>query len=780
MDSNGIDPEQLPNDVQSDVNGGGRITSLLAMVLKHRVLLLGATLAAGLLAIVPAGELKFDQSIESLYAQDDPQLAAFRASRELFGGDEFVIVAYEDPHLFSKDDDVPELSTELNTESRTRIEQFAEKLGQVEGVQAGSTQHLVQALEPTGVLGRVMKRIKGLRRRVLSLVEGVLVGADRRTVAIVLRLAPATGSDATTDRAQTFAEIRRLAAAHDPVAQVVGEPVQVHDMFRYVEQDGQTLFWWSLGLLAAVILVLFRSIRWVVLPLLVVVTAILWTEALLVISGMKLSMVSSMLNSLVTIIGVATCTHVTVHFREHRNEHPPLEALTRTINQLAPAIFWTGATTAVGFAALLSSTISPVRSFGIMMSLATLLVLLAALLLLPGGILLGRRQVDPGRVPGEGQLVRGLQFLARGIRRHPGVVLFATGIVVIVAGAGLTRLEVETDFSENFRQDSPIRQGLEFVETKLGGAGNWEVNFPTSDELTQEEIDRVRRLAERLKTEVADQMKTDDDRRRLTKVVPISDGLEMVPRVPFLLNTLPKRLKVLDQSQPEYVSSLYNAEARRMRIVLRALEREQAGQKRELIERVEAIAREEFSELKPGERPVEATGLYVLLTFLIESLLRDQVVSFVLAAIGIVLMVSLAFRSPWIGLVALLPNLFPIVLVIGAMGWVGLPVNIATAMIASVSLGLTVDSSIHYISGFRRARAAGDDVSAALERTHAGVGRAVVLANLALVVGFSVLTLSHFIPLVYFGILVSVAMLGGLAGNLVLLPVLLAWVERRP
>ena len=176
---------------------------------------------------------------------------------------------------------------------------------------------------------------------------------------------------------------------------------------------------------------------------------------------------------------------------------------------------------------------------------------------------------------------------------------------------------------------------------------------------------------------------------------------------------------------------------------------------------------------------VEATGLYVLLTFLIESLLRDQVVSFVLAAIGITVMMALAFRNPWIGLVGLVPNLFPIVLVIGAMGWMGLPVNIATAMIASVSLGLTVDSSIHYISGFRRARAAGDDVATALERTHAGVGRAVVLANLALVVGFSVLTLSHFIPLVYFGILVSVAMLGGLAGNLVLLPVLLAWVEGR-
>ncbi|GIT28002.1 MAG: hypothetical protein Ct9H300mP1_00480 [Planctomycetaceae bacterium] len=144
-----------------------------------------------------------------------------------------------------------------------------------------------------------------------------------------------------------------------------------------------------------------------------------------------------------------------------------------------------------------------------------------------------------------------------------------------------------------------------------------------------------------------------------------------------------------------------------MRVVLRALEREQAGQKRELIERVEEITREEFPDVPAEQRPVEATGLYVLLTFLIESLLRDQVVSFVLAAIGITVMMALAFRNPWIGLVGLVPNLFPIVLVIGAMGWMGLPVNIATAMIASVSLGLTVDSSIHYISGFRRARAAG-------------------------------------------------------------------------
>jgi hypothetical protein len=98
-------------------------------------------------------------------------------------------------------------------------------------------------------------------------------------------------------------------------------------------------------------------------------------------------------------------------------------------------------------------------------------------------------------------------------------------------------------------------------------------------------------------------------------------------------------------------------------------------------------------------------------------------------------------------------------------------------MIASVSMGLTVDSSIHYFAGYQRARGQGLDLFAALRETHQGVGRALAYANLALILGFLVLSLSHFIPLVYFGILVSVAMFGGLIGNLVLLPLLMRWVR---
>ena len=137
-----------------------------------------------------------------------------------------------------------------------------------------------------------------------------------------------------------------------------------------------------------------------------------------------------------------------------------------------------------------------------------------------------------------------------------------------------------------------------------------------------------------------------------------------------------------------------------MRFVLRAKERQASEAKLSLIDTVGQEAKGDFKEAK-------TTGIYVLLTFLIESLLRDQVVSFVLTVIMVLIIMVLAYHSFRIGLVSLVPNIFPILLVIGAMGWINLPINVGTAMIAAVSMGLTIDASIFYLYGYRRSRNAG-------------------------------------------------------------------------
>lgn len=715
--------------------------------IRFRFLLLLIVLILLILGWPIARNLKFDQSIESLFAPRDSHLLDYLESKQLFGGDEFVIFAYIDEELM-KDE------THISNKSAQKIRQLVNQLGDIPGVNKQSTQNLVDALKFPFRLGRVKK-----------LVKSILVGDDDKTTAIVLRLIPE--QESPIKRAETIQQIRDLAKLQKVKVYVAGEPVQVHDMFRFVEEDGKTLFVVSLSLLGLVIFIMFRNLRWVALPLLVVVAAIICTEAILVLFNTKLSMVSSMLNSLVTIIGIATVTHFTVHFREKRARLPRQEAFAQTFRELLPPVFWTSLTTAVGFLALMSSEITPIRSFSLMMSLATILVLVATFAILPGGILAGRYLPDPGIAPYEKHLIRFLEQLSGWIFLHAKGLIFGFVAIVVVAVFGLFRLQVETDFSKNFRKSSSIVQSLDFIEERLGGAGSWEINFPapsSEEALTEEYLDRVRKLA----TELREQLGTDDD-ASLTKVTVFTDAYDIPPKI-FLYNTTQKRLAVLKENQPEFVSNLWNVEQGRMRIVLRAFERQPAAEKLELIESVERIAREEFPQAK-------ATGLFVLLAYLIDNLLRDQLVSFAIAGIGIGLMMTIALRNFRIGLISLIPNIFPIVVLVGGMGWLGITINIATAMIASVSLGLTIDFSIHYLFAYQRSRRKGVSVTQAIEETSRHVGRALVFSNIALIVGFSVLTLSHFVPLIYFGILVSIAMLGGLVGNLVLLPLLLQRID---
>jgi predicted RND superfamily exporter protein len=142
-------------------------------------------------------------------------------------------------------------------------------------------------------------------------------------------------------------------------------------------------------------------------------------------------------------------------------------------------------------------------------------------------------------------------------------------------------------------------------------------------------------------------------------------------------------------------------------------------------------------------------------------------------------MLMLAFRDWRLGLIALIPNATPILIVVGVMGWAGLKVNVATAMLASVSMGLAVDFSIHYLYRFQHELRSGKSFHDAVRDAHGSVGLAMVLANIALIAGFSTLVISAFIPTVHFGLLVSVAMLGGLVGNLISLPILLRLLYAR-
>ncbi len=770
-------------DPNSPPTSNGWTEWLADRLVRFRTVLFFAGMILAVAALLPAARLDFDQSLEALYAPDNPRLVDFVRSKQGFGGDELAIVAYHDPQL-------------MTPEGLARARALGEAFNDVPGLLVDSEQNLDETL---GTLEKTLKtfgRVPGLARRVesirtaaIGMFEGILVGPDRETTAVILRFAP-WDAPGVPSRGVTVEAIRAIAARHNPPAHVVGEPVQVHDMFQFVEEDSRLLGYASLLLLTVVILVLFRGFRWVALPIVVVQVSLLWTKGLLTLTGMQLSMVSSTLTSLVMVIGVATVVHFMFTFRELRAELEPVPAMTETLRRLLHPIFWTTATTAAGFAVQMLTTIHPAYTFGLMMTLATLLVFVATLALLPAGILAG--QATRGRLRSFERnrwISHALAVLCRAVERSPGRI--ALGGAVVTAGilVGCVWLHVETDFSKNFRSGTPIVKALSFVEQNLGGAGTWEINFAAPEDLETdpEFLDKVRILGGRLRDLQNDpSLRASDGQPALTKVLSPTDGIDLLPRLPML--GLRWQLKILNAFQPEFLPSLYNPAVLRMRILLRARERQSSETKLRLITEVERIAAETMGDptgetLVAGETsepadPPRATGLFVLLAYLIESLLADQWVSGIAAAVLLTAMMAVAFHSVTVGLVSLIPNLLPIGLVIGTMGWLGMPINIATAMIASVSMGLTIDSSVHFLSGLQRGRAAGLDFSTALESTYQSVGSALVYANIALVLGFLTLTLSNFVPLIYFGALVAVAMVGGLLGNLIILPVMLTLIER--
>jgi predicted RND superfamily exporter protein len=348
--------------------------------------------------------------------------------------------------------------------------------------------------------------------------------------------------------------------------------------------------------------------------------------------------------------------------------------------------------------------------------------------------------------------------------------------------AGLSRLEVETDFTRNFRPGSPTVSAYDMVESRLGGAGVWDVLVPVRGPVTATVLGRVATLAERLRAEV-----TIDGTPALTKVMSVADVIEAISPVSLeQLETTPlgnwavaQALEVMRQQEPDLAGALVGRDPAEgsdwLRVMLRARERQPTEAKRAIIVTVRQIVAEEFPTTEAGSG-AEVTGFFVLLATLVERLLADQWLTFAIAAAGILVLLSIAFRSLLLGSVALIPNGLPIFVVLGLLGWAGIPINMGTAMIAAVSLGLSVDSSIHYLAAFRRQLTGDGTVEPALHAAHRSAGRAMIFSTLALAVGFLALMTSGFMPTVAFGWISCLTLLGGLLGNLVVLPVLLTFL----
>lgn len=755
-----------------------RVASFL--VARRRILAaIGVILLAA--SVLPAARLQFDRSLERLFPADDPDLAALQQIRRVFSAGDMILVAYHDPDLLAAD-----------ARGLERLRKIGRAFRDIPGV------YDVWSLDqPLG--DEIVDPHSDLAARMRELFQGYTHNhrGDICGLSVLLRPEAATGRS----RDDTVVAVRRLVASL-PNGMMAGEPVLTSEGFRYIAEDGTRLGWASALLLAAVILLVTGRPRFVLVCLVVVQVAVFGTQASLALLRLHVSWVSSILTAVITVVGIGAVLHILVRFQEKlRAARTEEEALTAALAELVRPMFWVLVTDAIGFGALSVSRVLPIQEFSWMMVLGVIWVGIAAALFVPGLMLLPgprwgvSRRLFPAKLEARRpwMLDHGLRGLLLAATHHPWA---SALIVVAIAAAGVlgwSRLRVETDFTRNFRDRSEVAQAYGFIEQELGGAGVWDILLPAPENLTWPYLRRVQKLEDRLRREVT--LTTDSGEiPGLTKVLSLIDAVAAAAPRPLqeirsdLLRegVIRVGMRLIRQRMPSLYEALYGPDpaagepAYWYRVMLRSQERLSTAAKQKIIADVRRICREEFaadSGAGPDREPVVG-GYYVLLARLVDSVLDDQGKSLSLAILGVFLTMLIASRSIMAAIASLPANLLPVAAVLGSLGWLGVPANVGSAMMAAVALGLSVDGTIHYLFVREAHLRSGKSHEEALRAAQSVVGPAAVLATVALSAGFATMILSEFIPTVHFGLLLSLTMLGGMASNLYVLPWLLAALDR--
>jgi len=784
-----------------------------AFALRYRwLLLLVGCLSFVPLAYVQSG-LSMNRSLASMFALDDPVLLDYQKLQSTFGGNLVVMIVYDDDQL---------MTAEGLTRSREWT-QTAERIQGVEGVL--SVAKLVDAfafIRPQLSLSMLFTdrdpRVAlfnaddPVATNFRDLFAGYTHSPDETSGAIVVMLR----SDAESEPggvAETVQRLRQMTAELPPanLAAIVGEPVLLEDAFDLILADGRRLAIGTIGLLCLVILITLRDLRVVLLSAICIVWSNVATRAMMVMMGIELSLVSAILLALVSVIAIAAIMHIAVRCRER---------VTAGIALLGIPIACTCLTDAAGFAALMISEVRPVVEFGIMTATAAGCVLVS-LVLFSGALMslperLRWKFARPLSISTTGFHHRVLARAARHSVRYR-VGLSIGSILVLLASFGyVIRLETNASFLDNFRGDSPIVQVYSRVEQRLGGAGVWDIVLPAPATITPEYLQRVRDLEERLRQiEVQESGASGDSSSgprtvRLSKVLSLADADAVASQVTMLWFVSPEvRLAGMRAAIPTFAQALLtfptasfakansphdasggSTAPRQLRIMIRSEESLSGATKAALMSQVRkeveaaaiGIETKAPNETKaPSEtgRSQESfvTGYSVLMSHLVASLIRDQWKALAVALLAVGSLIWIVTRSLKLTIAALIVNTLPILVVLSLMGLFGGQLDLGSAMIGAVSIGLSIDGSIHFLSGYQRRRATdGSAIDSAIDSA-TDLGTPILLASGALVIGFAILITSPFVPTATFGLLVAATLGLSAIANLTLLPAMVAWVD---
>ncbi len=565
-----------------------------------------------------------------------------------------------------------------------------------------------------------------------------------------------------------------------------GLPVMRTAIVDTMQRDQRVLMPATLGVSLLMLILAFRWWAAVALPLLKVALTSLWVIGGMALFGVKLNVINNIIPALLIIMGLTDSIHlVSRYVYDYARVRDSDKALRNSIGAIGEACFGTASTTAAGLFALYVSKTRMLAEFGIVGGVGVMLAYLDTILFLPA-MLRGLKppakeakheleSLKPGRIE------RWLSRMTLRILQHPWAVIGASAVFCVVATVASLDLRVDSALLDQFKKGDPMFVATELLEREFEGVRPLEVALASSDQGRFYEPDALKSVAH-VSEFIAKQhgvLTVTDPSLPFVQAWSALTGVEK-GKTASLDDALRKRSQIegmayaLDKRKPSPVAALITRDGKHARIRIRLKDngsRATLG----LVEQIDA----ELKKTLPKGVSYAFTGDAYLSSHGLDAVVSDLTGSLGVAVLTILVLVYFSFRSLPYTLLLIPPNVIPMVLVMAWMVWRDIPLNAATAIIFSVSIGITVDAGIHLLARLREELAEELLLTTAIMRSVRGTGRAIVVACVTLVLGFSVLLLSNFVPVQRFAELIAISIASCLVSTLVVLPALLAVVGRR-
>lgn len=735
----------------------------LARFVLHRPrVVLGALIAvtAALALFLP--RLGISSDVASMVPEDDPVVRQLVDVIEEFGSQDVLMVVIQAPDVFTPATLAKAWRIQESLASIPGVASVLSPLSAqtVTGSEAGIQVEPVAPAPPESP-----EEVAAFRARLArSPAAAPLVAPDGSALAMVVTLEPGIAYEETFAR-DVAPRVEALAAQEQgpETIEVVGQPFLSYTISRSIRRDLVVLFPLAVLVVLVSLYLSFRTPVALLLPMVPVAMSLTWVLGLMAALGYRLSIISAALPVLLVVVGSASGIHILSRYQGFRDEGlPHRQAVEAVVRSLSAPLVMVSLTDAAGFASLVTAFARPVREFGLFAALAVLFALLASLTAVPAvlalreprmGLRVGRQEQAPG-----GLWARVARWLAARLLGPAGAAVIAASVAASLAVAvGIPRIRIETNLLEYFGPHNRVVAATRQVERLFGGTSTLSVVVDTGqpdgvkDPGLLERVDRFQRALSEMPG-VAQVQSVTDILRQVNRALHADDPA--ADRIPPTADAVAQELLLFAFQGGSGLDSLVNYDYSRLRILARVatLPTDQA---RALVQAIEDEARAAFAGL-----PVRVTvaGTPRIVVRLQDRFVSSQLQSIALAFVVVAVIVALLMRSWRAGPLSLMPLVLTVLVQFGVMGFARIPLDIATSMIAGITIGVGVDYGIHLISRYRQERQAGLGPGAALEAAMGTTGRAVLVNAVTLSAGFAVLIFSDFRAVSVLGMLLALTM----------------------